>query len=286
MSSPTSALHTLNPSRIRSLVWPREHGAWGLLLVPLVTGAWIGHPTEERVLHVAFFALAALALFCLRTPVEACLEVSPLRPQTPAERKAIYVSIVSYASVAGAALFDLIWRVGAHTLLLLGAVAAAAFLAQAVLRKMGRETRLNSQWIGAMALTSTSAGAYVVACGRLDTTALVVWAANWLLAANQIHYVQVRIHSARATTRQEKFSRGQAFLLGEAFSVLLLAWAWREGWLPGFALLAFLPVFLRSVAWLFERSGRLEIHRLGISELVHAVTFGVLLIAGFHIHGG
>jgi len=29
----------LTRSRLRSLIWPREHGAWGLLLVPLVTGA-------------------------------------------------------------------------------------------------------------------------------------------------------------------------------------------------------------------------------------------------------
>ena len=47
-----------------------------MLLVPLFTGAAAGNPHGERIIWVLLFAAAALGLFCLRTPVEAGLEIS------------------------------------------------------------------------------------------------------------------------------------------------------------------------------------------------------------------
>lgn len=106
---------------------------------------------------------------------------------------------------------------------------------------------------------------------------------NWLFAANQIHYVQLRIHSARVATLAEKVGRGRTFLLGEVLTILFLGFVWRLGWLPGLTLLAFGPVLLRGFAWFARRPGPLAVHRLGVSELIHALVFGALLIAGFQI---
>jgi hypothetical protein len=283
MASTTPALHTLTRSRLRSLIWPREHGAWGMLLVPLVTGASVGHPDGERLVWVLLFAAVALGLFCLRTPVEAWLGISPLRRQNDAERRLIHYSIYTYASFAGLALGVLLIWARAYGLLLVGAAAATAFLVQAILKQLGRETRMNAQLTGAIALTSTAAGAYYLAAGRLDRTAVIVWAANWLFAANQIHFVQLRIHSARVMTPPEKIVRGQGFLLHEAISLFLLGMAWRAGWLPGLALVAFAPVFFRGLAWFVESPRPLQVHRLGASELLFALVFGGLFIAGYHV---
>ncbi len=285
MSITSPAFDAMNNSRLRSIVWPREHGAWGILLIPLVTGAWVGRPSGERIVPLVLFALAALGLFCLRTPVEIWLGVSPLRVETAAERKAVHSSIYFYASLSVAGLVILFWRVHAYGLLLLGAAAAAAFTVQAVWKNLGRQTRLNAQLTGSLALTCTAAGACYLASGRLDETALAVWAANWLFAVNQIHYVQVRIRSARAATFSERLDRGRAFLLGEALTIFLLSLAWRGAWLPGPACVAFGPVLFRGVIWFFERPRPLEIHRLGVRELIHALIFGGLFILGFQIQG-
>jgi hypothetical protein len=257
-----------------------------MLLIPLVTGAWVGRPSGETLLPVFLFAVAALALFCLRTPVEAWLQVSPMRAQNLAEHRAVLYSIYFYSSVSALALVVLFSWAHAYGLLLLGAVAATAFFLQAVLKHLGRETRMNAQLTGAIALTAAAAGAYYMASGRLDRTALVVWLANWLLAANQIHFVQTRIHAAHAATTAEKFLRGQGFLLGEALTCFLLGIAWRSKWVPGWTLLAFTPILVRGLAWFFQRPGRLGIHRLGVSELIHALVFGVWFIVSFQIHGG
>lgn len=286
MSSPTPALHTLNSTRLRSFVWPREHGAWGLLLVPLVSGAWIGDPQGERIIWLFLFAAVALSLFCLRTPVEALLALSPLRPQNPAERRATLYSICLYTSVSVLSLAILFWWARAYGLLLLGAAAAAAFLVQSVLKTLGRQTRMNAQLTGAVALTSTAAGAYYLASGSLDRTALMLWVVNWLFAANQIQYVQLRIHSARLVTPAEKLARGKGFLLGEVLTLAVLSMAWRNGWLPGLAIAAFGPVLIRGLAGFRQSHRPLAIHRLGLSELAQAIIFGVLIIVSFQLQLG
>jgi hypothetical protein len=268
--------------RTRSLVWPREHGAWGILLVPLATGAAVGLETGRGFLPLLLFTLAALALFCLRVPAEVLLETTPLRAQSPAERRTVISYLCLFAAMAAGSLVFLFWREHAYGLLLLGAAAAVAFSAQAALRKLGRDTRMSSQLVGSIGLTSTAAGAYYVAAGQLDALALVLWAANWLFAANQIHYVQLRIHAARLV-RSEKLARGWAFLLGESATAFLLLLAGRFALLPVWAALAFVPVLLRGLAWFLRPSAPLQVRRLGQSELAHAIVFGVLLILGLQL---
>ena len=43
----------LMQARMRALIVPREHGAWGLLLVPLFTGVVAGIASEHRNLAIA-----------------------------------------------------------------------------------------------------------------------------------------------------------------------------------------------------------------------------------------
>jgi len=285
MSSPTFTLNAPATARLRSLVWPREHGAWGMLLVPLVTGAALGRPVGDRIVLVLLLTLAALGLFCARTPVEAKLGISPWRAQSPRERRVIDHSIFIYTSVSLGALAILLWQIRSSGLLWVGAAAATAFLGQAILRSRGRRTRIASQLVGSIGLTATAAAAYYVASGRLDNTAFVVWVANWVFAVNQILYVQARIRSARATTFNERLSQGKWFVRDEIVMALALALSWLRGWLPSLALLAFVPVIWRGVPWFFSSATRLQIRRLGISELLHAGVFAVLLVVGFQLTG-
>jgi hypothetical protein len=286
MASAASQIHPLTRSRGRAFFLPREHGAWGMLLVPLVTGAVAGRPHGEQIIWILLFAAAALGLFCLRTPVEARLEISPLRPQDDAERRLIHNSIFIYASVSGTALALLILWARAYGLLLLSAAAVIAFILQAVLRQLGRDTRMNAQLTGAIALSSTSAGAYYLATGRLGTAAAITWLVNWLFAADQIHFVQLRIHSTRSMTTQEKLHQGKNFLLHQALALLLLGWIWRAGWLPGLILAAFGPLWVRGFAWFLESPRPLRVHRLGAGELLYAIIFGTFFIVAYHPWNG
>jgi hypothetical protein len=254
----------------------------------LITGAAAGNPQGVRIIYILLFAALALSLFCLRTPVEAELGVSSIRPQNDGERRLIYYSIFLYSSVAVLALTALMLWARADGLLLPGAIAALVFLLQAGLKRLARrvrlraDTRMIAQLIGAIGLSSTAAGAYYLASGHFGAMAAIVWLANWLFAANQIHFVQLRIHSARALTAAEKFGQGKGFLLHQVFSFLAMVLIWRTGWFPGLILVAFTPLWARGFIWFCESPRPLQVHRLGMSELLYAVVFGIFIIAGFH----
>jgi hypothetical protein len=259
-----------------------------MLLVPLITGAAAGNPQGVRIICILLFAAIALSLFCLRTPMEAALGISPIRPQNHQERRLVYYSIILYSSVAVLALTALMVWPHAYGLLVPGAIAAIVFLLQAALKRLARRVRLRAdirmvaQLIGAIGLSSTAAGAYYLASGHFGATAAIVWLANWLFAANQIHFVQLRIHSARALTAAGKLDQGKGFLLHQAFSLLSMVLIWRTGWLPGLILVAFAPLWARGIIWFCESPRPLQVRRLGMSELLYAIVFGIFVIAGFH----
>ena len=282
MAYPAAEFRVVANNRIRSLLWPREHGAWGILLVPLVTGAGAAKGVGERLGLVLLLAVAALALFCLRTPVESLLGTTPMRAQTARERRAARSMIALMAAISALEVAVLLWF-GNWDLLPVGLFAAAAFLVQTGVKKLGRAARMPAQMVGALGLTSTAAAACCIVAGRLDSNAFVLWLANWLFASDQIHFVQLRIHAARASGRAEKFAQGRAFVIGQFAMMLVLALVYWGGWLPATALVAFVPVLLRGFAWFFAKPQPLLVHRLGITELVHAITFGVLLIVGYRL---
>lgn len=267
--------------RFRALVVPREHGAWGMLLVPLATGAAVGLMRGGQAFPLLAFTMAAMAVFWLRTPVESYLGTTPLRAQTAAERRAVLIFILSLSAAAALIFFALFWEGRNRSLLPLGAATGLAFLAQAGLKKLHRKLRMAAQVAGAIGLTAAAPAAYCVVTGQFDSRAAALWLANWMFAGDQIHFVQLRIHAARAQTVAEKLRRGRTFLAGQiglAAALVILA---RFGLLPWPVLVAFLPVLARGVAWFARAAQPLAVRRLGWSELAQSVAFGVLLVTAF-----
>lgn len=270
--------------RQRALVVPREHGAWGMLLVPLATGAAAGLMRGGQPLPLAIFTTAAMAVFWLRTPVESWLGTTPLHAQSAAERRVVLVFILFLSAIAGLMLAALFWEGRNRSLLPLGAVAVLAFVVQAALKKLSRNLRMAAQVTGALGLTAAAPAAYMVVTGRFDSIAAGLWLANWLFAGDQIHFVQLRIHAARAAGWKEKLQRGRLFFAGQFAMLLALAVAARFSLLPWWTLAAFLPVLLRGMAWFQGPPEPLRVRQLGWSELSQSVIFGLLLVAAF-LHG-
>jgi len=267
--------------RRRALVVPREHGAWGMLLVPLASGAAVGLLAGGRVVPVLLLTTAVLALFWLRTPLESWLGTGAVRAQTLEERQLVRNFTLPLATIAAVNLSALFWQGKNRGLMWLGLIAGAAFVAQLLLKKMGRATRVAAEMVGALTLTSTAPAAYYVATGRLDARAWVLWMVNGLFAANQIHFVWLRIRGARAAGWSEKLTVGWSFLAGQILLGGILALAYHFRWLPELTLMAFAPVLFRGLIWFAKRPQPIVVRRLGWTELAHAVVFGVLLTAGF-----
>jgi len=275
------AINKARRERRHALILPREHGAWGLLLVPMVTGAGVAVRESHHVLPILLLLAAALALFWLRTPVESLLGTSAMRAQTRDERREVAIVVGGLAAVAALALATLLRGGRNPDLWLIGGAASVAFVAQALLKKLGRRTRMLSEIVGTIGLTSSAPAAYYLITGRFGEAAWMLWLANLIFAGNQVHYVQVRIHTARVEGVRAKFARGWAFAVGQIVMALVLALACLRGLMPWLALIAFVPILFRGWFYFFQNPGPLVVRRLGWNELAHAVAFCVLFIAAF-----
>jgi YwiC-like protein len=260
---------------------PREHGAWGMLLVPLATGAIVAAGPNTRYGSLVVFIFAAMSLFWLRTPVEAWLGTTSIKVQSLHERRSV-LRIVLLLAAAGTLAIGWLFSAGfARGLMLIGAIAAMTFLLQAIVKGSGRRGRMPAQVIGAIGLTSTAAAAYYVTTGRLDSIAIALWVTNWLFAGNQVHFVQIRIRGSRAETAAQKARQAYGFVAGQVLLLLVILVGSRIAFFPRFTVIAFLPALLRGSLWFVRGRQALDVHKLGFSELRQALLFGVLLCAIF-----
>jgi hypothetical protein len=316
------AVEKARRERQHALIVPREHGAWGLLLVPMVTGAGIALRESTNIFPFVLLLTAALTLFWLRTPLESLLKISAMRAETREERQSVGFAVFYLGSVAALALGMLLW--GGHNPLLwkIGAAAAIFFAAQETckliwlgkltpsLHMWGQPPRLSSEGeaelrstpsrpqlskktlsnlrmlseiIGTIGLTAAAPAAYYVITGKFGPAGWILWIANLLFAGDQIHYVQLRIHTARVNGFRARLSHGWAFVAGQAAMTLVLTIACVGGLMPPLASLAFAPLLFRGWFYFIQKPGPLAVRRLGWSELAQAIAFCALFIGTFAV---
>ncbi len=279
-----SPLTTPQKQRRRALVVPREHGAWGMLLLPLITGAAVGLFAGGHLFPVCFLIATVLAVFWLRTPAESWFGSAALRARTPEEIRLVRNVTLALLCVAIASVMALFRWADGIDLVPISIIAGVAFWAQTILKKIGRDARMFAEVLGAVVLTSTAPAAYCVVAGKLDATAWILWLLNWLVAGDQIHFVWLRLRGARAAGCREKLAAGWTFLAGQFLLIALLMTMYRFDALPALAALAFVPILLRGCAWFVCKPQPIAIRRLGWTELSQALLFAAILTASYGFH--
>jgi hypothetical protein len=292
------------PGRERrwALIIPREHGAWGLLLVPLITGACLGLRENRNYLSPLLLLIAALSLFWMRTPLENLMGTSPLRAQTKGERRGVNAALAVLASFATLALLALLRHGNNLGLWSIALGAGLSFTAQALLKSFCRSTpwrsrasvarparsaqsmlqlRMLAEIIGAAGLALSAPAAFYVVTGRFGATAWLVWLANLLFAGNQIHYVQLRIHNSRLTSLRARLAHGWTFAVGQSVIALALFVTCLSGLIPWLLLVAFVPILLRGYIYFLRPARPLVVRHLGWSELAQSLIFSILFVATF-----
>jgi len=266
---------------------PAEHGAWGILLVPLLCATTIA---ASWIPPLFLFVVCMLVLFLLGGSLEA---------QTPRNRwKALLAPshlLLAAAGVGAGALLVAFYR--RYELLSLGLVAALLYgIQRRLLRKHEQERTekrsLPAELVGAALLTLTAPAAWIAARGSLfagppdaswdNLAAVKLWLLNLLFFLGGILYVKYRV---RGLLVHRKF-RGTAQRLAFAWPVFLyylllaafLITAAVLNRLPVTVLLAFTPGILRANRLAFQLGLRFPIRRLGWSEITHAAVFAALLI--------
>ena len=241
----------------------------------MVTGAGVAFREGTHILPVLLLLLAALALFWLRTPVESLLGTSAMRAQTSNERRLVAIVIAGLVTVAGLALGTLLGAARNPLLWLIGVASVIALVGQSLLKLMWRQPprlssqgearrhrgkpfthqfRMLSEIVGTIGLTASGPAAYYVMTGKFGSTAWMLWIANLVFAGNQIHYVQLRIHSARVEGFRAKLAHGWAFALGQSVMTGALALACLLGLLSTIVSIAFSPLLFRGWFYFIQKA--------------------------------
>jgi 4-hydroxybenzoate polyprenyltransferase len=239
---------------------PREHGAWGILLIPFATAVGVSGVVDAR---MALLLTSVLCFYIART--------SFLK----------HHSKWTFLLLAGSALCTapllIVWRL--WWLAAFGAVAAALAFRRT-------ERSVSMQLIAVAGLTLTAPAAWYAATGNLDWHAWLLWGLNFLYFAGGVFYV--KMHVAAAMRRKpidrtsERLALGAATLgyyVGMSAALVVLT---ATHWISWAALLAYAPVVIRAVAGVYRLSPTLRIKRLGWTEVAYSLVFAVALILALH----
>lgn len=265
------------------LAIPREHGTWGLLLFPLISGAIVGYRAPNALLQPAlWFLLTALSAFLIYQPLESLLGFSLIKARSQREQRVAIISVIALAVIATAGVLELFhWHRG--LVLGFGLVALGCFAVR-ILLGSSRPMRVPRQLIGAMGLSSAAAGAYYAASGRIDRTGILLWLASWFFAVGQIEYVHLRISTAQVRSRRQKVRSSLAVCFLHLLMIGASVTAALAGLAPLLLALAFVPSIIRVGVWLARPWRPLGVHILGVSELFQGLLFNILLIGAFLLH--
>jgi hypothetical protein len=232
---------TRMPATVRPPM-PREHGAWGILLIPFATAVGVAGVWN---LPVALLLVSVLCFYLARTSY--------------LKQNYRWTALLLAGSFASAAPLLLVWRL--WWLAVLGAVAAPL-----AFRKTERS--VVRQLLAVCGLTLTAPAASYVATGTLD---MRLWLLNILYFAGGVFYVKT--HVAAAIQRGgSKLRLGAATMIYYGALAVVAALWWPVG-------LAFVPAIVRAFIGVARLTPVLRIKRLGWTEVVHSLVFAALLIA-------
>ena len=200
--------------RRRALIVPREHGAWGMLLVPLVTGAAVGLLAGgQRCPGSAVDDGSAVTVLAENAGRKLARHEHCARPDSTGASVGLACGSAACHDGRGHSEPTLLARKEPRTDLAWNDRRRCVCGAD-VSEENGTNDEDGGGSGGRPGADLDRAAAYYVATGRLDARAWALWLVNWLFAADQIHFVWLRIRGARAAGLSEKFTLGWSFLAG------------------------------------------------------------------------
>lgn len=268
-------------------VVPKEHGAWAVLYGSLLAGVGVsGRVTPAAVLLLvgvtaATFAHGSLALLARSGADEAS------RDEARRERRRHALSwFLIYGGAAALALAPLVALFRMGFLLPFGAGAVLLLGVRTLLIRHREDRSLPGELLGVAGLTMVGPVAHAVAVGAVRPIGGVLWLLLFLFFASGVFYVRMRLHGLVARRRGEKVASNPArwpcalyhVLLMVAVPALLVARV-----IPWPVLVAFAPALWRAAVGLGRDEARLDLRRLGWSEVALATLFVIVLVAAFHL---
>ncbi len=263
-------------SRVGPPPIPKEHGAWAVLLVPLLIGVSVGKAADFQWLYLL---CAALAVFMSYVPAKVVMRnfTGHTQPALKVYQATFWLCV--YAGLALLFLAPLLAR-GRWTLLPLGALAVLFFFGSFLAAERYPRS-LAGDLLAVLGLTLTAPAAYYVSQERLDTVAASAWLLTFLFFGGNVVYVAMKIRTSGmkrdSLDLTEKISLGKANLMYHLFALAGVSALGAFQFLGRYAFLAFVPVTAHAIYGTMTLSSRVRFKNLGLILVAQSLLFGILL---------
>lgn len=269
------------PSTLSSAyLLPREHGAWGIVLIPFLTAVAIaGRLTVAVWLGLAAVLLAFIARYSLELLLIPELNRRAGSPPRARARQLAWAYSLPAATIG--VLLVVWWRL--YLLLPVGVLAALFFLFHLWAGRRSSDRSWGAELLGTVGLTLSGLVGWITATGGLNQIGLLVWWLNCVFFCTGIVYVKSRVRGRLAVHRPE-LQQATHFMLGFHVAVVLfvLALAYLR-WISPLILLPFAVAAARA-SWGARRiSQPFALRRLGWSEVALSIFFATFLTLGFRL---
>ena len=271
--------------RLGWLLFPREHGAWGMVCLPFLAAVAIA-PGDWFQIRTPAALLAVLSVFLLRDQLFVFwrIHTDPSRPEGLTHR-VIAKRSLSFC-LAGLALSGaiLLMTLPPYWVLLLGLCGLALVISSVVIAMERIQRQVSAQLFSVAGLTASCLPAYLGVHGDLDWVSLTIWSMSAAHSIAAVLVVRARLETILSRRRTAPASAVGRFLraatiwqVGLWITLASIVWI---GY-PWVALPFLFPTVLH--AWeLFQfRRGdgiQISMHRVGWSQLAASAFFYFLLV--------
>ncbi len=252
---------------------PREHGAWAMLLLPLLAALLVAHGHGvARWLSVPIVVCG----YAAREPLHLCWRGHAKRSEI--------VWLVAYGVVAGAAAVALVVATGRTTWLYVAAACAVAMLISTLPAVHHQARSLIAQLTGAIALPLSAVVGTLASEAGTGATLGLLFALYNLTAVTHVRSVIMARHAGRNPRRDPAAHRARLVgLWALVTTVLVVAAIITLQVAPRCVVVAYLAGWSRIVvSYLRVQRSDTSVRRLGWTEMLHAVLFCALVVASLH----
>ena len=262
------------------LMLPREHGAWGMLLLPFLSALLLARKLSWEVVPAA---VASVGVFVIREPLVVLWRQARVwkqqRPETAQARRSLACYLLAIA-VCGV---GLLVKLPSWPLLAMGGAAAALTALSAYLTVQNRQRSLMLQLASAAGLTGSALLAWLAAGAGWESKIWWLWGAQAAHSTAALLAVHARLEAriAARTASQAGGSKWRAALAQGVLATVAIGCASRGR--PGLAVaLAFsAAVHTFDLMRLPNREFlQIPVRRVGLRELALSIAFSGLVVAG------
>jgi hypothetical protein len=262
-------------------LFPREHGAWAILILPYVIGTVVGGGFSGK----SFLGLVSIILLFLGRQPLGMMAKSWVRREKRSGRPSSTGLMLSFMLLSSTGTGLLLWLViksRVWDLLLIGSGALFLILFHTFLTAHGKARTVVGEIIGVAALTSTAPLGFLLSSMKISQEVFVLWLLNLMYFSGSIFYIKMRKKGLLSRKNLHPLPKNMnlvreclAYLLVLVIILGLLMWT---GSIPVLVTLAFVPMIFHSMLGILILRPRFEIIKQGVIQTQVALVYAVLFI--------